>query len=78
MLKQAPDGTTITPNRNQEGYWDAYIWIRDADALFAEFKDNGANIDYEPCIQHEDDMKEFAVADPDGYIIAFGQHYESE
>lgn len=77
MLKQAEEGVAITPNRNQSGYWDAYVWVNDVDTLFAEFKKNKAIIDYEPCIQEEYDMKEFAVKDPDGYVIAFGQHHES-
>jgi len=78
MLKQVKTNHTVLPNAQQAAYWDAYIWIKDADALFAELKENGAIIDYEPCIQHEYDMKEFAVKDPDGYVIAFGQHYEGE
>ena len=78
MLKQVKANHTVLPNAQQAAYWDAYIWITDADALFAEFKENGAIIDYEPCIQREYDMKEFAIKDPDGYVIAFGQHYQSE
>ena len=41
-------------------------------------KTNGAIIDYEPRIQHEYGMKEFAIQDLDGYIIAFGQGAEEE
>ena len=77
MLQQGPDGQSITPNRAQEGYWDAYVWIHDADALYAEYKERGAVIDYAPCIRAEYDMKEFAVVDPDGYVLAFGQHHEA-
>ena len=77
MLKQAEEGTEIKTNRDQSGYWDAYVWIQDADALFAEFQASGAIIDYAPHIQHDYDMKEFAVRDPDGYVIAFGQHYQA-
>ena len=58
------------------GYWDAYVWINDADSLFEELKANGAIIEYEPCIREYYDMKEFAVRDSDGHIIAFGQDYE--
>ena len=77
MLKEAEADATIVPNRSQGGYWDAYIWIRDVDALFAEFEQNGAIIDYAPTIQHDYGMKEFAVRDPDGYVIAFGQDTEN-
>lgn len=73
MLKQA--GESISPNPNGDGHWDAYVWINDADAFYAHCKANEGIIEYDPCIQKEYDMKEFAVRDPDGYIIAFGQHY---
>ena len=63
MLKQADQGMSITRNRDQSGFWDAYVWIRDADALFSEFKENGALIEYEPRIQEGYGMKEFAVLD---------------
>ena len=77
MLKEADDGHAITTNRDQTGYWDAYVWINDADALFTEMKANGAIIEYEPTIRDEYGMKEFAVRDIDGYVIAFGQDTES-
>lgn len=77
MLKQADSGADVTTSHDQSGYWDAYVWINDADSLFAKFQEDGALIEYEPCIQEEYDMKEFAVRDPDGHVIAFGQHYEA-
>ncbi len=77
MLKQAGGEDAVATNRDQGGFWDAYVWINDADALFAQCRDNGAVIEYEPCVQEEYDMKEFAVRDPDGHIIAFGQHHEA-
>jgi hypothetical protein len=39
-------------------------------------KAKGAMIEYAPCIQENYGMKEFAVRDPDGYILAFGQNWE--
>ena len=36
-------------------------------------KGKGATIEYEPCIQQHYDMKEFAVRDLDGYVLAFSQ-----
>jgi catechol 2,3-dioxygenase-like lactoylglutathione lyase family enzyme len=77
MLKQAQSEAAVAPNRNHGGYWDAYVWVVDTDALFAEFKAEGARFDYELCIQEEYGNKEFAVLDPDGYSIAFGQNLES-
>ena len=77
MLRQAAADMTILPNGSQQGCWDAYVWIRDADELFAEMKGNGAIVEYEPCIREHYDMKEFAVRDPDGYILAFGQDHRT-
>lgn len=68
---------TILPNGSQEHCWDAYVWVEGLDELFAEMKANGATIEYEPCIQEDYDMKEFAVRDPDGYVLAFGQQHEA-
>ena len=76
MLQQAGKSSDASDNRKRGGVWDAYVWINDADALYAEFRENGALIEYEPCIRRDYDMKEFAVRDPDGHVIAFGQHYE--
>ena len=76
MLKQNSEKNDTVTNRDQNGIWDAYVWVEDADVLFAEMQKNGADIHYEPCIQRDYVMKEFAVKDPDGHVIAFGQHYE--
>ena len=77
MIKQADQGAGVTTSRDQSGFWDAYVWINDAELLFSKFKEDGAIIEYEPCIRKEYDMKEFAVRDLDGHVIAFGQHYEA-
>ncbi len=76
MLKEAESGTDITPNKKQTGTWDAYVWINDADALHAEFAANGAMIEYPPQAMHDYGMKEFAIRDVDGYVIAFGEDIE--
>lgn len=73
MLQQAAAGQTITTNTRQGGLWDAYFWVNNADALFTSFKAAGAAIEYEPRIEAGYAMKEFALRDPDGYILAFGQ-----
>ena len=78
MLKQVKNSDNIQPNRTRGGYWDAYIWVQDAEALYAEFAANGAEFAYGLTIQHEYNNKEFAVYDPDGYYIAFGQGLEEE
>jgi len=76
MLSQVGDASIIRPNskaRNDES-WDAYVWVKDADALYAEVKPHGAIITYEPTLQDEYGNREFGVRDLDGYILAFGSN----
>jgi predicted lactoylglutathione lyase len=58
--------------------WDAYIWCDSADELFEEFKSTGATVHYEPRIKSAYEMKEFAIKDLDGYVIAFGQNWPND
>ena len=78
MLLNMETAAAALPNGKIEAdssTWDVYFWIDDADKLFNEFKDKGAQIFYEPTIREFYNMKEFAVKDLDGYILAFGQHW---
>lgn len=68
---------TIALDRSREGvipvnqYWAAYVYVENADALHAEFKEKGVEIVREP----EDTfygLRDFDVRDPDGHLIAFG------
>ena len=71
MLNQVAPGDTFRPNASYDGRFDAYFDVDDADALYAEFKANGADIVCEP----EDQpymMREFQVRDLDGHLLAFG------
>ncbi len=73
MLKQAPEGYAIVPYwKISEGLWNAYFWVDDVEALFAEVKSRGATIDYGLCDQFYG-VREFAVRDPDEQEIGFGQ-----
>ena len=78
MLSEVGDKHEILPNRKRGGYWDAYVWVRNVRALYAEFEAKGAEFAYGLTHQHEYDNIEFAVYDPDGYFIAFGQGVEDE
>lgn len=52
-------------------YWAAYVYVRDADALYAEFKAHGLACDEGP----EDrpyNCRDFTVEDPDGHLFGFG------
>lgn len=73
MLSQAPKDTTITPHwQVNRGIWNAYFWVDDVDALFAEFTQRGAKIDY-GLGNKPYNVREFGIQDLDGHDIAFGQ-----
>src|SRR5262245_30370802 len=47
MLAQIDAGKTITPYwRIVEKMWNIYFWVDDAEAIYAEFLETGAIIDY--------------------------------
>ncbi len=64
--------------RHNEGLWDAYFWVRNALQLFDSFKTKGAIIAYEPELRSAYGNFEFAIQDPDGYTLAFGQEVEGD
>jgi uncharacterized glyoxalase superfamily protein PhnB len=76
MLSQTKDTLIIRPNAKarRDESWDAYVWVKDADALYAEVKPHGAIIAYEPVLKEEYGNREFGVRDLDGYLLAFGSH----
>ena len=60
------------PRRTPDEAWDAYFEVRGVDAIHAEFVANGADIVRGP--EHLPyGMKEFDVADPDGYVLCFAE-----
>lgn len=64
----------VQPNGLRTGedhQWDAYVWVRDADVLFAEFTARKVRVAYPPLDKLEYGNREFAVRDLDGYVIAF-------
>ncbi|MBB6671056.1 VOC family protein [Cohnella nanjingensis] len=78
-LHQAPAGFGVRPNPPQPGDdvgVDVYAYVTDwaaLDALYAEFRAKGATIAREPAVFADGGpWKEFIVADPDGYHLAFG------
>ena len=73
MLRLVPSPEHIAPNEKQGGTWDAFFWVRDARALHAELRANGADVVYGPIVQEEYQMEEFAVRDREGYVLGFGQ-----
>ena len=76
MLRRVAAPERIRPNEAQGGTWDAFFWVRDVEALHAEMAARGAEVVYAPMVQPYG-MKEFAVRDPQGHVLGFGQHRES-
>jgi uncharacterized glyoxalase superfamily protein PhnB len=51
-----------------------FFWVNDVDALYTELAGKAAAVVYAPVIQPYG-MKEFAVRDPNGYVLGFGQDW---
>ena len=54
------------------GIGSTYVYVDDADALYAECRAKGAVIMGEP-VSHEWGLRDFRVVDPEGNTITFGQ-----
>lgn len=77
MLAQVADPSQITPYwKIRDKTWNIYFWVDDVEALYREFVERGAIIDYHLCIQPWG-VKEFGVQDLDDHDIAFGQDMEA-
>ena len=73
MLTQVENPESIRPvSTIVPAVWDAYVWVDRVDDLYAELKERGAKIKYEPVVKPYG-VKELAVFDLDGYQIAFGE-----
>lgn len=76
MLNQVDD---IEPRPNGlKDCWDAYFWCVGVDELFEDFRRRGATVAYEPADQELYGMREFAVRDLDGYLLAFAEDLHPE
>ena len=74
MFRRVESPGAIVPNERQGGTWDVFFWVSDVDGLYRELTAKAAVIVYEPTIQPYG-MKEFAVRDPNGYVLGFGQEW---
>ena len=76
MLRQLESPGQMRPNADPadpEDYtWDAYLWIDDADTLYAEFQQKGINI-VRPICNQEYNCRDFDILDCNGYRLCFGQ-----
>jgi predicted lactoylglutathione lyase len=76
MFKKVSSPELIKPNEEQGGTWEAFFWVSDVMALYAELKENYADVVYGPIIQESYRMNEFAIRDCDGHVLGFGQPLE--
>ena len=72
MLKTIDPEVLPRPNHTRHPWarWDAYIYTRDPDTLFAEFRERGTSFVKELSFI-DDGLWGFEVTDADGYVIAF-------
>jgi catechol 2,3-dioxygenase-like lactoylglutathione lyase family enzyme len=73
MFRRVEQPDRIRPSEAQGGTWDAFFWVRDAQALREELVSKGAVVVYGPVVQEAYQMLELAVRDPDGHVLGFGQ-----
>jgi len=75
MLAQLDTAGVMRPNHVADpegGAWDTYIWIDDADALYAELKARGVKIVRAIGNRHYG-CRDFDIEDCNGYRICFGR-----
>ncbi|HEX9943408.1 MAG TPA: VOC family protein [Thermoanaerobaculia bacterium] len=73
MLSQAPPDAPLVPHwRVVDKMWNIYFWVDDVEAIYKEFSERGAIIDYHLGIKAYG-VREFGVQDIDDHDIGFGQ-----
>ena len=74
MLRLVSDASRLLPNEKQGGTWDVFCWVEALDPLVEELEQRGATFVYRPVVQPYG-MREFAVRDPVGYVLGFGEQW---
>ena len=74
ILKHITEDIHPVPNhtRHEWARWDAFIWVSDPDALFAEYQSRGLEF-HEPLANTDDGLRAFELKDHDGYVLCFGK-----
>ena len=74
LLKHIAEDIHPVPNhtRHEWARWDAFIWVSEPDALFAEFQSRGLEF-HEPLADTDDGLRAFELKDYDGYVLCFGK-----
>lgn len=77
LLKSISDDVEPQPNpsRHEWAPWDAFVFVKDPDALAEEFEANGAAL-HRALVDRDDGLRGFEVRDPDGYVLFFGRPSE--
>jgi catechol 2,3-dioxygenase-like lactoylglutathione lyase family enzyme len=65
----------VARTERHKGIGSAYVYVEDADALYAELQAKGANVQGEP-VSRPWGLREFRVLDPEQNEISFGQPFE--
>jgi uncharacterized glyoxalase superfamily protein PhnB len=65
----------IARTERHRGIGSCYMYVRDADALHAELRSRGANVQGDP-VSMPWGLRQFRVLDPEGNQITFGQTFE--
>lgn len=60
---------------SHRGIGSCYVYVRDADALWRELREKGAQVGAEP-VSRPWGLREFEVRDPEGNRLTFGQPFE--
>lgn len=79
MLSQPEKPGAMRPNSTvdpEQTIWDGYVWINNADALYAEFGEKGVTITQPICDQPYG-CRDFTIRDCNGYTLGFGQDLNS-
>jgi len=74
MIMLRPVGVDPLPNYKREAAarWDAYIYVPDPDALFAEYESRNVHFS-QPLKNNSDNLRGFELKDADGYVLFFGR-----
>jgi uncharacterized glyoxalase superfamily protein PhnB len=67
------DPPTANPGKYEDELLDAYLFVEDADALFAEYEAKGVEFTRKPANMPWN-LREFVVKDCEGRLLAFGSN----
>jgi uncharacterized glyoxalase superfamily protein PhnB len=75
MYRDAVTLLLIPKTERHKGIGSCYVYVRDADALHAELRAKGADVQGEP-VSHPWGLRDFSALDLEGNQITFGQTFE--